>query len=298
MTDETRATGERFGFGWSVGGRPAPITAPVEYHLHVMKSALGAPPFRGRILDAGCGEGVDLASVVLNDGCRAVGVELSDGGVWASAARIAGSPRARLIQGNLLALPFPDQAFDGAYSYGVVHHTIDPEGAVREIARTLRPGASLLLYVYEDFETRPLVWRTALGAVNSIRGRVSRLSPRNIRRFCVLVAPAVYACCTIPSKYFRWAARLPYPATQNPTLRSLIPDLYDRFAAPIEKRYSQRGARALVAQADCHVRAVANVRGWMVWGEKRANGREAGPRPFIGHPGSRADRSVRSGFGK
>ena len=61
---------------------------------------------------------------------------------------------------------------------------------------------------------------------------------------------------------------MPYPATQNSTLKSLIPDLYDRFAAPIEERYSERGARDLVMQAGCRVRAVANVRGWAVWGVK------------------------------
>ena len=38
-------------------------------------------------------------------------------------------------------------------------------------------------------------------------------------------------------------------------MSSLIPDLYDRFAAPIEERYSERGARALVEQAGCSVRA-------------------------------------------
>jgi hypothetical protein len=58
------------------------------------------------------------------------------------------------------------------------------------------------------------------------------------------------------------------PATQNPTLKSLVPDLYDRFAAPIEKRYSERGARALAEQAGCRVRRSAFLRGWAVWAEK------------------------------
>ena len=74
--------------------------------------------------------------------------------------------------------------------------------------------------------------------------------------------------CTLPSKYFSWAARLPYPATQNPTLRSLIPELYDRFAAPIEYRYSELGARQLAERAGCRVRASAFLRGWVVWAEK------------------------------
>lgn len=268
MTDKTRATSDRFGYGWTAAGLPAPMTAPVDYHLHLMQTALGAPPFQGLILDAGCGEGIDLASVGLTPGCRAIGVELSPGGVRATAARIATVPRARLLRGNVLSLPFRSDTFDGAYSYGVVHHTVDAAAAVREIVRTLKPGGRLLIYVYEAFDRRPLPWRVALSGINAIRRPVSAMSPRNIRRVCALVAPFVYVSCTIPSRYFSWAARLPYPASQNPTMASLIPDLYDRFAAPIEERYSEQGARQLVEQAGCRVRSVANIRGWAVWGEK------------------------------
>lgn len=234
-----------------------------------MQAALGAPPLSGRVLDAGCGEGIDLASVALTGARRAVGVEISTGGVEATSARISALPNATLIRGNVLALPFATAAFDGAYSYGVVHHTVDPEGAVREIARVLKPGAPLLLYVYEDFSTRSLGWRVTLGLVNAVRQRISALSPRAIRRVCAMLAPLVYLTCTLPSRYFEFAKRFPYPAAQNPTMKSLIPDLYDRFAAPIEKRYSEAGARGLAEQAGCRVMASAFLRGWAVWAVKR-----------------------------
>lgn len=268
MSTPTHATSERFGYGWVAGGRPAPMTAPVPYHLHAMQQALGAPPLTGRVLDAGCGEGIDLASVALSTADRAVGVELSNGGIAATSARIDGVAPARLVQGNVLSLPFKNAAFDGAYSYGVVHHTIDPEGAVREIARVLKPGAPLLLYVYEDFSERALVAQLVLALINGFRRFVAAMSPANIRRFCALIAPLVYVTCTWPSKHFQFAKNFPYPATQNPTLVSLVPDLYDRFAAPIEERYSERGARALAEQAGCRVHRSAFLRGWAVWAEK------------------------------
>jgi len=244
------------------------MTAPVPYHLHAMQTALGAPPLTGRVLDAGCGEGIDLASVALTSADRAVGVELSNGGIAATSARIAELRSARLIQGNVLMLPFADGTFDGAYSYGVVHHTIDPEKAVGEIARVLKPGAPLLLYVYEDFSGRSLASRLTLAAINAGRRFVAAMSPLNIRRFCALIAPVVFVTCTWPSRHFAFAKHFPYPATQNPTLRSLIPDLYDRFAAPIEERYSESGARRLAEQAGCRVHRSAFLRGWAVWAEK------------------------------
>lgn len=268
VTDRTRATGERFGYGWTAGGVPPPATSAGHYHLHVMQSAVDAPPFQGLILDAGCGDGVDLASTGLSGNCRVVGVELSDGGVRASASRIAGIDRSHLVQGSVLSLPFPGATFDGAYSYGVVHHTVDPEQALREIARVLRPGARLLIYVYEEFDRRSWPWRAALAAVNAIRQPISAMPPAAIRRVCALIAPLVYLTCTIPSRHFSWAKGFPYPATQNRNMKSLIPDLYDRFAAPIEKRYTERGARALVEQAGLRVHAIANVRGWVVWADR------------------------------
>lgn len=234
-----------------------------------MQTALGAPPFSGTVLDAGAGEGIDLASVGLTPGCRAVGVELSNGGIRATAARISGVPRARLVQGNLLSMPFRSNAFDHAYSYGVVHHTVDPQGAMREIVRTVKPGGNVLIYVYEDFERRGVLAQLALKTVNAVRGPISRMSPSAIRRVCAALAPFVYVTCTMPSKYFDWAKGFPYPASQNPTMKSLIPDLYDRLAAPIEERYSEAGARALVEQSGCDVKASAYIRGWAVWGQKR-----------------------------
>ena len=66
LPDKTRATGERFGHGWTAAGVPPPVTTPGKYHLHVMQTAVQAPPFQGLILDAGCGEGIDLATVGLD----------------------------------------------------------------------------------------------------------------------------------------------------------------------------------------------------------------------------------------
>jgi len=45
-------------------------------------------------------------------------------------------------------LPFHDASFDVVYSNGVLHHTPDTAGAIREIHRVLRPGgvAKVMLY--------------------------------------------------------------------------------------------------------------------------------------------------------
>jgi SAM-dependent methyltransferase len=53
--------------------------------------------------------------------------------------------RVRYATGDLAALPFPDGAFDLAWSSRTVHHLADQVGALRELARVLRPGGRLAL---------------------------------------------------------------------------------------------------------------------------------------------------------
>jgi SAM-dependent methyltransferase len=267
-TDETD-TAKYFGYMW---GEQAAVATPPQstspYHLHVMQEAVAAPPLKGLVLDAGCGEGVDLSQVALDPDCEVIGVELSSGGVATSLARTRGLERAHVVQGDLLRMPIASDTFDAAYSYGVVHHTPDPARAVREIARTMKPGAPLLLYVYEDFSDRSLGWRAALALANSVRLVTTRMPPTMLMRLCRLLSPVVYVLCTLPSRRFRWAARFPYRHGTTPG--SMSGDLYDRLSAPIEKRYSRQGAAALALAAGLDVVRVAQQRGWVVYARKPA----------------------------
>jgi SAM-dependent methyltransferase len=262
-------TAKYFGYMW---GEQAAVAAPPEgwspYHLEAMRDALAAPPFSGLVLDAGCGEGVDLSQLALDPGCEVIGVELSSGGVATTLARTRGLERAHVVQGDLLKLPIASQTFDGAYSYGVVHHTPDPARAIREIARTLKPGAPLLFYVYEDFSDRSWSWRAALALANSVRVVTTRLPPSLLMRICRMLSPVVYVLCTLPSRRFTWAAQFPYRHGADPW--SMSGDLYDRLSAPIEKRYSSGGAAALARAAGLDVVRVAQQRGWMVFAQKPA----------------------------
>src|SRR4051812_43762868 len=45
-------------------------------------------------------------------------------------------------------LPFPDNAFDLVYSWGVLHHSPDTPRAIREVWRVLRPGGEARVMIY------------------------------------------------------------------------------------------------------------------------------------------------------
>jgi len=264
---EETPTAAVFGYTWGRhAGAVAPPAARLFWHLASMQKAAGAPPFDGVILDAGCGDGTDLSILAYEPHCQVVGVELSGGGVQTSLARTRGMARAYVIQGDLLHLPLASGIFDGAYSYGVVHHTPDPARAVREIARTLKPHAPLLFYLYEDFSDRPWYWRAALAAVNAGRLVTTRLPPRVLMGLCRALSPILFVLFTLPARRFRWAARFPHRHNTGPW--DLSGDLYDRFAPPIEYRYSKASAEALAAGAGLEVVRCAQDRGWVVWAKK------------------------------
>ena len=95
-----------------------------------------------RVLDAGAGEG-QYAHYF--DRQRYVGVDLGVG----DAAWDYGGLQALA---DLTALPFQDESFDACISIVTLEHVKAPARALREIARSLKPGARVLLVVPHEWE--------------------------------------------------------------------------------------------------------------------------------------------------
>lgn len=97
--------------------------------------AVGAPPGES-LLDVACRPG-SLAAAAAGRGAMAVGVDFSSAMVAAARKRF---PTVAFRQGNAEALPFPDERFDAvAMNFGLLHQA-QPEQALREARRVLRPG--------------------------------------------------------------------------------------------------------------------------------------------------------------
>ena len=266
-------TAERYGYLWSRSFGAADQASLQPYHLDRMQQALSLPPLQGLVLDAGCGEGHDVANQARCAGVEIVGVELSEGGCRTSQARCRALPRASIVQGSLARLPFADDTFDFIYSYGVLHHPSSPLGGLQELVRVLKPGARLAVYLYEDFCERPAIWRWLLAAVNACRRVTTALPPALLYRLCQAGSPVVYVACTLPYRLLHavpaaegFASAIPY--RHGTGLFSLVGDLYDRLSAPIERRYTRADAVAFLHQAGLEEIVIANDRGWMVAGRK------------------------------
>ena len=114
-----------------------------------MSRLMGFEKFRGaRLLEVGCGMGTDLLQFS-RGGARCVGIDLTPRSIEITQHRfkLYGADGAFMISDGE-NLPFRDESFDVVYSNGVLHHTPDTEGAIREVHRVLRPGgvAKVMLY--------------------------------------------------------------------------------------------------------------------------------------------------------
>ena len=118
----------------------------------VAREAMDVRPGQ-RLLDAGCGAGEEareLARLVGEDG-EVTAIDLSAAFVAAAAERDGGSG-VRYAVGDISGLDFPDGGFDGVRSERVLQHVADPDAAVAELVRVLRPGGRVCL-VDTDWES-------------------------------------------------------------------------------------------------------------------------------------------------
>jgi ubiquinone/menaquinone biosynthesis C-methylase UbiE len=106
------------------------------------------------ILEIGAGSG-SVAQQLLsrNPGLVWTAIDIDLHMTQAAATRLREFCNASTKTADATALPFPDDSFDSVVSCLMLHHIIDWEKAVAEVARVLRPGGTFVGY---DLTRTPL----------------------------------------------------------------------------------------------------------------------------------------------
>jgi SAM-dependent methyltransferase len=99
-----------------------------------------------RLLDLGCGAGENSVYFALK-GAHCIGTDYSPGMVEKALNLAAANGvviEARTM--NALEIDFPENSFDIVYAANVLHHLPDPERAIREVHRVLKPGGKFCFW--------------------------------------------------------------------------------------------------------------------------------------------------------
>jgi SAM-dependent methyltransferase len=108
-----------------------------------------------RVLDMGCGGGRH-AFAAMKRGAAVVALDYSEGelkdvratvGAMHEAGEVSIDQPWGTVNGDALALPFPDGSFDRVVCSEVLEHIWDYRGAIGELVRVLRPGGRMAVTV-------------------------------------------------------------------------------------------------------------------------------------------------------
>ena len=98
------------------------------------------------VLEAGCGAG-RFTEILLATGARLTSVDLSSA-VEANQENFPQDDRHRVVQADVLRLPFAPRQYDMVFCLGVIQHTPNPDQTIAMLFDQVRPGGWLVIDHY------------------------------------------------------------------------------------------------------------------------------------------------------
>ncbi|MDD4979826.1 MAG: cobalamin-dependent protein [Candidatus Omnitrophica bacterium] len=270
----TKDTGFRYGFLWSTCDNMPP---PKKYHLDFMQETIPEKITRGSCgLEIGCGCGWDAFAMAKNNPMlHVIGMDISDG-VYVAAKLSRKLNNVNIIKGSAVDIPLRNGVCDFVYSFGVLHHIPDYKKAFLEIGRVLKKGSPCFLYLYED-HAQNLIKYLGIKLINIIRKFTLKIPPRILYLFSCLISPVFVIIFSYPARFFK-RYRITYtlyekiPFNFGRSLFSLRGDIYDRFSAPVEHRFSRDELYRIFDEFNFYNIQITKIKataGWVAWGYKQ-----------------------------
>ncbi len=161
------------------------------------KTGLSLDELKGlRILDAGCGGG-RYSKIAGEAGATVIGVDHTEA-VEKAASLCRHLPNVHFAQADLKRLPLESESFDAVFSIGVMHHDANTREVFDAVARMVKPGGRMAVWLYR----RNRWWQEVLN--DWLRDRTTAMQPDRLERLCV------------------WGARLGGVPLLNTTLNKVV----------------------------------------------------------------------------
>ena len=121
-------------------------SSPISWFTWVAREA--GLPDGADVLDVGCGPGLLWGAAEFPPGLAITLTDSSEGMVAEALPRVREMRRYRSVEGQLadaMALPFADASFDAVLACHMLYHVREPEAAIDEMIRVLRPGGVIIV---------------------------------------------------------------------------------------------------------------------------------------------------------
>jgi ubiquinone/menaquinone biosynthesis C-methylase UbiE/uncharacterized protein YbaR (Trm112 family) len=231
---------------------------------------------KGWGIEGGCGNGRDSVRLsYANPESDIISLDLSEG-VYVTQLRINHLKIKNIhpIRCNLDNIPLRNECVNFAYSFGVLHHMPIPVNGMTSLSRVMKPGSSIVTYLYSDLKEKPFL-KVMLIPIQILRQLTKRLPLSALRVFSFIFSPFVFTFLTIPAKLLKLVnlddLSKSIPHHHNVSVKSVYGELYDRFGARIEYRYNPSSLNNLYTEAGIKMDGYEQIpiwRGWVSYGHK------------------------------
>ena len=181
-------------------------------------------------------------------------LEPSEGASAVLRKKFTGDPKIVVLQETVGVNSIPVGSLDLAMSLGVLHHIPDTALAIKDVARSIKPGGVFLCYLYYSLENKPAYYKLIFKGVNIVRLVISA-SPQKVRRLsATVIAAVVYwplaRLSKVLSKLGRDTSNLPLHHYADMPFVMLANDALDRFGTSLEQRFSKAEITEMLRTAD------------------------------------------------
>ena len=136
---------DRFGYSWAIYSDILPA-----HHEQFLRwtAALPRTAWQGaHILDAGCGIGRNSYWAMHEGAAGGLAVDIDERSLAAARKNLKRHPTIEVRDQSIYDIR-EENAFDVAFSIGVIHHLSDPQSAVKQLVRAVKPGGAVLIWVH------------------------------------------------------------------------------------------------------------------------------------------------------
>ena len=257
MSDLVKGSPERFGYSWD---RYADLL-PEHEEQFLRWTALDRSFWQGlRFVDGGCGIGRNSHWPMTYGAAGGLAVDVDDRTLGRARTNLAPFTNVEVRKQSIYEIA-EENEFDVAFSIGVVHHLSDPDAAVASLTRAVKPGGTVLLWLYGRENNG---WIVHL--FNPIRRALFSRMPLKVVHAVSWPLTALLWCALrlgfAPGAYYRLIRGFSFAH-----LRAIV---FDHMIPRIALYYTREEAEALLARAGLKdVRSTwVNENSWSVMGRK------------------------------